>query len=395
MNTEAQPDLRVLAICSALFFCYENAVGNVPAALTHLESGLQILKITQAKSKSLVPLAAPVYPLIEDEIMHLYARLDCQATIYDDARNLLLDHSSISGSSKDLETGESLSFCTISDAQRSLDILLSCLTEFLTANIDHKFTLSENMPPEIAKKKRKIEYMFSAWQDALKALQGSRKLPTTNLGSLRACQTQTRCWTNEEVVEFQLSQIRHRVWRMFLRSSFPHDPAVFTAAPNPAAEEVLSFCGSVVLAVLAPQLQQPCNLAGNGFWKLSSETGILAPLFMLAIKCGDDSVRARATEQLQRLRGYKEGLFDADVMLQFLKAAQSRIEKIQCRERIDSNSICPSEQWEEYIQWPDNENLSPDTDNLTNRPLEEMLEDILDAPGGLFVWLEKIRLTTN
>ncbi|KAF7563383.1 hypothetical protein G7046_g713 [Stylonectria norvegica] len=395
LDAKTPPDPRVVSICCALFFCFENAVGDVAAALKHLEGGLRALKTSQKQvettGKSPTPIRPGVdlstqkFPPTENEIVHLFSRLDCQATIYDDSRSPVLAPILLPRLPLDLKSELLLSFSSISEAQQALDTMFSHLSHFLTTNVAHKFTAANCLPDSIVAEKRMLVNLFSVWRKSFDNF-------TRSAGHLSEAQeTWEGSWNTQQVLELQLNTIRHYILWMFLCSSFPYDSQVFAATPNPAAEEILRLCKLVAQKILAKPSSENSNGASASFWKLSSEMGILAPMFMLAIKCGDDSVRIRATQQIRQLRGYSEGLFNADVLCRFLEAAEKRA---NWQESEGADGEASKEDWEDLIQWPEMEAQSAaEIKSSKAKPLEERLKKIVDEPGGLAIWSERINMT--
>lgn len=373
LSIESQPDPRVVSICCALFFCYENAVGDSDAALKHLESGLQVLKGSN-------------HTQIDRDIIHLFVRLDCQATLFDNTRSPSLNILSLPGFSGGQEPQEIMSFATISECQQHLDILFSRLTNLLLTGISHSLSPAGDLPAWIVEEKRSLEALSSAWDDAFTRLEESRGTPRSPGSNPSSDDDQTPAWSAEEMTRLRLNRIHHAICSMFLAWCFPLNEDVFSASPNAAAEKMLDLCASVADSMVGSGESRPAGL--------TSETGVLAPLFMLALKCADDGVRRRATDQIRRLREYKEGLFDADALVRFLESAEKYEEAKQ------QKAVCgspPGEQWEEYVQWPDDDDDvtpggSEDAAAISPRSLEGVLGEVLDEAGGVPAWYRRINL---
>ena len=124
-------------------------------------------------------------------------------------------------------------------------------------------------------------------------------------------------FTDKQKAAAQMLIFHHKVADMFLEASYPANAAaVFEASPNPRVEAILDLAEDV--------LKYSPSSTGTS---LTSETGVVAPLFALALKCSDDHVRSRV---LQLLGGSdrREGLYDtkgmAKTVQEFITAREER-----------------------------------------------------------------------
>ncbi|EEY16960.1 conserved hypothetical protein [Verticillium alfalfae VaMs.102] len=105
---------------------------------------------------------------------------------------------------------------------------------------------------------------------------------------------------------------QHGVLQMLLSSKVPDRPQVFGEVPNRTAEGLVQLCDDVLRLDVSGPVAEAAATAGPApkSWTLSSETGVVVPLFLVAMKCADERVTARAVELLAASKR-REGLYDA------------------------------------------------------------------------------------
>ncbi|TGJ83199.1 hypothetical protein E0Z10_g5551 [Xylaria hypoxylon] len=147
-------------ICSVLFFCFETTQGNTEAALRHLNSGIAIL----ARQREVGRLISESrdYECLELLEQRL-ARLDLQASMFDDAR-LPLTQLSPAVESK---TSAFDTFKTINDAQAELTRLQNRMLRFLISNNAFKFWSEQDLSERVKQEKQAIETAYTEWNEKL------------------------------------------------------------------------------------------------------------------------------------------------------------------------------------------------------------------------------------
>lgn len=177
---------------------------------------------------------------------------------------------------------------------------------------------------------------------------------------------------------------------MFLRSSFPPDPTIWTMSPNPEAEEVLAQC-----EVLASAIFPSSGVASqSSSLKLSCETGILAPLFMLAMKCSDASLRQRAIKQIQMLDGRREGLHDAKLIDSIILALEARANESN-DDTYSASGRRDLEESMERVHQTDSSRMETEAERERTTAQSQSLENIVgtvlwDDKGGLQDWAKSL-----
>jgi hypothetical protein len=273
--------IRVALLCCILFYSFSATVGDTAAALQHLDRGLHILTASRQTS----------HDTLDQSILSTIARLDLQASLFDDSRMPVLQFLSFAGS-----WNPGVPFNTLHEAQCALDDVQRRIFKFLISNAPFKNEGLENIPPHVMLEKTNLTTDHNTWHDKLTLfVETGQPAPESGV---------------------QMLQIHHKLTNMLLDSNFPYNPEPFGACPNQPAHEALDMIQHVLQT--ARQRNASSGAARNAQHNVSLETGIIAPLSLLAIKCSDEAVCARAT-RLLGLANRKEGLYDAATMVMVLQ----------------------------------------------------------------------------
>lgn len=278
---------RVALICCILFYCFESTLGNSDAAMHHLQGGLRLLSQHRQScgnrdSEGITALT------------RVFERLDLQATMFDDGRVPYLDLTPVSIPEELADRPfDNVVFSRLEDACDSLVTLQNRLFHFLTKNLHLKTFEEEFIPAVILMEKQDLQDQFDKWKaDFDKFAHHSDRCSRGNCG-------------------IPTLLIQWRVSHMLLEAEYPFNWSVFGAGPNPDAEEIISLARSVLK--LTSERNASMGATTTLRRNFSSETGIIAPLFILAMKCSDRTVCDRATELLSMTQR-REGLYDSESM---------------------------------------------------------------------------------
>lgn len=273
---------RTALICCILFYCFESTLGNSETAMMHLENGLKLLPNSPAPNCD--------YQKFPDlsELSDVFERLDLQATIFDDSRRPVL-----LPKSEDELFQESRTFETLQDARNALTRLQNRLFHFINNNLVFKDCPADDLPGSVISEKESLLKAFVTW-----------KARFESVVSCLEKDSHTSCGRKVLLVQWHLS-------RMLLDADFPHNEKIFCAAPNAEAEVVLKVAGEVVR--VAEEIDVPTRVIRSPRRNLSSEGGLIAPLFVLGMKCSDQFICATVAELLARLKR-REGLYDSQTM---------------------------------------------------------------------------------
>ena len=132
-------------------------------------------------------------------------------------------------------------------------------------------------------------------------------------------------------------KLQHRVAEMFLSASFPEDSTIFGASPNSDAEFILELAESLVQNSQKSSLNI-ASCSSTRARSFSSEMAIVAPLFLLAMKCHDRHVCQKAASLLA-VPNRREGLIDAKMVLGILE----RVAMLKRQEEITPLGGCGGE----------------------------------------------------
>ncbi|KAI0467761.1 hypothetical protein F4859DRAFT_224484 [Xylaria cf. heliscus] len=310
IDKKEEVSVVVPLICSVLFFCFENTQGNTEAAIRHLNSGIAILA-RQKEQGQAVPSNYRYEHL--DLLEKMLARFDLQASMFDDTRPPLTRMAPVVGP----ETSAPDTFKTIDDAQADLTRLQSTMLQFLISNNPFKFCPEHELPEKLKLEKQAIEEAYTRWIEKLNRSNHDKSTPFTERNDYYPGSDGTGTRSEEEGYSVQVLEsaqdpviaillIHYYVFRLLLAANFPYDPSVFNGPSNSENANMLNNVLDLIEST--PQAQ------GAGNRSLEVETGIVAPLFLVVMKCTDPAIFKRAFGLLSGLRGRREGMFDSRVL---------------------------------------------------------------------------------
>ncbi|KAI8626302.1 hypothetical protein F5Y19DRAFT_488351 [Xylariaceae sp. FL1651] len=310
VDNKQELSLVVPLICCVLFFCFESTQGNNENALQHLNSGAKIL--AHYRDETLTPHDCDGGDLYILEQM--LARLDMQATMFDDARLPLLQLSYV----VEPTTSAINSFKTVDDAQADLTRLQNSLMHFLISNEACKFWSERELPEELVQGKRAIINAYARWGDKFTKFERDQQL--SHRQELDGSQS---AYYDEKLADegtgisaagirdpaqdpaLAVLRIQYHVFSLLLAASLPYDPCVFDLPIVSPHRDTLNTVLDLAESVVTPRCG---DRAGNR--PLAAETGVVAPLFFIVMKCTDTAIFERAFRLLIS-SGRREGLFDA------------------------------------------------------------------------------------
>lgn len=305
LSTTIQPSIRVALICCALFYCFESVRGDYDSAREHLRSGLVMLEAARAGGRED---KRSCHPDDLGQLAQIFSRLDLQATLFDDARTPVLELTSAEERCGDTFVVSSLMFSDLAEAQVTLDRLQNQLFNFITRNNHCKFVSAEDLPESIVKEKVELQKQFRRWSVALDEfceLQTQSKPVRRHLHG-----SKDNLMIQQGIAVLKL---HHRVAQMFLLAGFPEDSSTFGASPNPDADFILELAESLIHSEQRSHLGA-ASTSSTPSRSFSAEMGIVAPLFLLAMKCHDPQISERAVSLLAA-SNRREGLIDAQMVL--------------------------------------------------------------------------------
>lgn len=302
---------RTALVCCILFHCFELSLGNSASAMSHLSNGLGLLYAHHRDETS------------DDELVRslrdTLSRLDLQATFFDDGRTPSLDLMSPEARrDRTLDIGPGDSFSGLEDAQRSLVKLQNWQFRFLLANTAYFEQTEKCIPPAVLGEKACLLEHCLEWE---------RRYNTYSLSVV----------VGDKNIAIRTLQMQYEATLMLLNSRIPPRPEVFGDVPNIAGRSIVQLCESIMCAEGASPAQTV----------LSSETGPVSVLFMLALKCSDQQVVSKARELLSAYPR-RESLYDSrtvSVMLQRLEELKAQRKGEATEEELQSCSNESLEYW--------------------------------------------------
>lgn len=269
--------------CCAIFCCIDLLLSDPHGAIRHISSGVAMLMETRdTKSRCM-------YSGELRELTDLHAKLDLQASVYDDNRVPLLATRLVDYGAIDLEGSSRDSFVSVAEVSESLTLLLLKTFEYLTANVNTAGTSCvAAYSKEAAKRVLQLEAAFENWEERLLSFEQTRYSEITQSpGSARALSV------------FRLHQ---RAARTLLRDKadvlYPGRASHFDIE----GPDLLRWA-QVVLQTGSPQTHTPIR-------QFSIDLGVVAPLSLLLVKTSIPAVRQQATELLCMAQKRKEGMYD-------------------------------------------------------------------------------------
>lgn len=307
---------RTALICCVLFYCFESTLGNSGAAMHHLNGGLNLIS----------QYGQPRGHEEDDDIKTLssvFERLDLQATMFNDDRQPVLNLTSDWDRGGLITDGSvRMAFSRLDHAYDSLVKLQNRLFRFLTNSTALKGYDEELIPTGVLKEKQRLMSQFSEWRSKFDDFSHRPEHDSRTTSGM------------------QVLLIHWSVSRMLLEAEYPFNETVFGAAPNIEAEEVIGLASDVLKAT--GERNASAEAAKSPRRNFSSETGVIAPLFILAMKCSDKSVCDRATELLS-VSQRREGLYDSQTMAaivhQFRDAREKRYFESLGTDKVPNGSL--------------------------------------------------------
>jgi len=272
---------KVALVCCVIFYCCESALGDWDAALQHLSNGLKLLKSVKETGDT-------------KELTTVFERLDMQASFFQDDRVPIL---SLTDWKEYVMAVPEQGFSNAREAHESLVKLQSWLYSFVNRHVELHEASVELLNADILDEKDALVQAYHRWSRAFDDLQLAKKDD------------------GQDTYGLLVLLIHFLICQMILESKFPVNEEVFGASPNPRAHKILDLAET--LLDHTAKLNTSPSATDTPRRNFSLESGVIAPLFALALKCSDESVATRAAQLLSSSQR-REGLYDAQTMAQTL-----------------------------------------------------------------------------
>lgn len=301
LNNQPQPDLRVVMMCCAAFFCFELTRGEVGQALRHLHGGTKVLQ--QLHEGVILPAAD------RTELIGLFSRMELQATCLDDGLAVAAFGTPIS-LREILEARRSGHSATKDSAQNAEDhnllseypsLLRRCFVFFLEA-AELRQTKADRIPEE-ARTKR--DDLLQEWAEQLNAL-ARKKNASRETSSLRSA--------------IARSQYHALAFRTVLGQSLP------TSMPRRAQDvPTLEEITPTMLALAREAISDAAGIDNaDGGQEIDVHLGLTPSLLHLALATSHQSVLLECMDLLEACKGMREGLCDTDAVIGLVEVAIDR-----------------------------------------------------------------------
>ncbi|PYI23429.1 hypothetical protein BO99DRAFT_375677 [Aspergillus violaceofuscus CBS 115571] len=320
---------EVALICGVLFYAFETLIGEAEAAIRHLDQTLLLFR-RYRDDDAARPGCRDGPPVADDLLPHLnslLARLDIQASMYNDTRPLVL---LLGPSSPELPSDPTAPSPTDLNAkERTLITLQARLLRHLMLHVSHKNHPLDSLPPSILHERRALDADF---QTFIASLTG----PTNP-------QQQ-----HQRLLLYRIqAQLSHSIIRenMITSDEDDDDHDDDDEQPSPASPRYTDTTMDATLRAALDNIIGAGAGAGGSF-SFTLSTQLIAGLYFICLKSHDPRTVDDALLLLQenpRLPR-REGLWDAGVVAKVVeglrakqRAYEQRMEGLQ--EKTDRNLL--------------------------------------------------------
>lgn len=284
MKTHDAEATRTALVCSVLFYCFEATLGHSEAAMQHLQGGLNMLSQWRRQGAEHT-----------DDLSGIsleFERLDLQTTLFYDQP---IPHRTFPWDEIEEALNNMQPFRRLSDAHRALIRVINCGWRLLSDNLDYKFSPPEEIPESTRQRKRHLQEKLEQWKISFDMFKDQLS-------------------DGDRVGHgHQILLVHWHIALMLLDAILPADFDVWGAIPNPRAAEMLHLIEEVLDHEQSAASSPASSISEPTQRVVSSEMGVIAPLFAMALKCADQDVSRRAFELLCSVQR-REGLWEASHM---------------------------------------------------------------------------------
>jgi len=299
---------EITLMCCVLFICLEFLRGNIDTAISHVQSGLEIMAGWRAKNRKwLLDEALPVTSephSIPDNLVQMFSRLSIQSMLCDQkppTGNPLV-------SAFDLVSIIPALFPSLQAARASLDFLMKISLAFLQESHEPDFRMKPETKPQLDNLTNALDKWSLAFEFFL------INSPATR--------------THQEIRATANLRILNIVAKVWLSSSVSVEESVFD-------DHTQAFSNIVNIAATINSDSMPWNKSlesaslsnsqANRPHKFTFEMGVIPPLYFVAMKCRVPSIRRAAISLLNTTMPRREGIWIAS----FYVAVAKRIIELE------------------------------------------------------------------
>ena len=338
LNAQNQGSHRILLMASVLLACFDSFIGDHKQAINQIQNGLRLLdQLRAARQHPLLPGGSP--DTIEDELIQMFTRLAIQAKSYDMAFHFpqpyvirltpqtpdyhqptspRSDSSSSSHSSLNTPHTIPTQFGSLLEARRSWDALCEAMlrfteTLFLSSNPNGPMGI---LPRALKQYGLGFKEKLEAWSDAFQPLLERRSAPNVS---------------SQEKAGIAVLKMFQTMGQILFLMTFCDSESLFDMFESQfksivdLALEVVGDEERRAATVRCPDPAQCTHrnlttdfLSGHEYTayhvkpSFSADLGIVPPLYVVATKCRNHSIRWQAI-RLLRSSSRREGMWDSNL----------------------------------------------------------------------------------
>lgn len=294
MTKSSSRDRGIALLCTAISHCFESIVGNSESATRQLQCGLALLSSPRDTFDDLEDY---------DIVASLFGRLDLQAVFFDDSQVPSLTLTTEEERRDGFIGSEEVAFGSLREAQEKLVKIQNWTMHLLIRHAGYRDKASAQIPADILEEKKQLARQYRLWDRRFGRLCFRDMTSNRGAGSNRSL----------------LLLIQHRACEMQLLSRLPSDETVFGTCPNHGGREIVRIAEKLLRTTPTGLEEARTEAAASSFpsssdRQFSTESGVLAPLMLLIVRCADPWVVQRAVGLLSASRR-QEGLFDSSDLL--------------------------------------------------------------------------------
>ena len=314
LGRQGNPDRAVVLMCSAVFFAFELVRGERSTALRHLRNGLEILNQWHQDQGLASDCGGSAE--MRDELVAVFARLDLQASAFDDRRLPVLELHDDENETAPSTLGNARAppFATSQQAQLCLFPLLHKTLRFLVQNQPLKFICSDCIREDILLRRRRLLDQFRDWEERISFIDLQLD---ANRSNGQTSSTSRSSHAQEQALP--VCKLHSRTLKLLLLHSIQDHSTSPTPSFDDEADDLLELARE---GLPATSFGGEETAAGSSHpsseRRFSLHLGIVAPIFLLALKTRRQGVRESAVDLLRSAKGRREGFYDADLMADML-----------------------------------------------------------------------------
>ncbi|EXJ61452.1 uncharacterized protein A1O5_11768 [Cladophialophora psammophila CBS 110553] len=303
-RSDASPEVAL--ICSVIFYSLESLLGDTRQAISHLDSGLRLLKRTQSEAKR------PADQLLV-HLTSLFERLDIQASSYDDLRLPVLELVSHQEARGEVSVVPD-SFRNLDEAERILAKLQNWSLRQLILHVEHKGKSPGEFPEGLWHERVVLRQQYEKYLQTLNRLGNTPANSPLNVPE-SSTQEERRQLQRQQ---FLLLQISFHTFYSLVEENVPlsADAAGYTVNN----EDILSTALSKVMTLLSLASNSASHSASASFPLASPSqrtytlsTFLVGTLYFLCLKTTNPEILTTACRLFSHplLKNSRDGLWDS------------------------------------------------------------------------------------